>query len=31
MQDTAETIEEVRRILLEHSASSACPLPAAKG
>jgi pimeloyl-ACP methyl ester carboxylesterase len=31
MQDKAETIEEVRRILLEHSARSACPLPAAEG
>jgi hypothetical protein len=27
MQDTAETIEEVRRILLEHLASSKCPAP----
>jgi hypothetical protein len=25
MQDKAQTIEEVRRILLEHSASSVCP------
>jgi pimeloyl-ACP methyl ester carboxylesterase len=31
MQDKAETIEEVRRILLEHSASSPCPLPVAEG
>jgi hypothetical protein len=28
MQDRPETIEEVRRILLEHSARSACPVPA---
>lgn len=28
MQDQAETIEEVRRIFLEHSAASRCPLPA---
>jgi pimeloyl-ACP methyl ester carboxylesterase len=27
MQDAPETIEEVRRILLEHSAKSACPMP----
>jgi hypothetical protein len=27
MQDKAETIEEVRRIFLEHSASSSCPTP----
>jgi pimeloyl-ACP methyl ester carboxylesterase len=29
MQDKAETVEEVRRIFLEHSATSKCPLPAA--
>jgi hypothetical protein len=29
MQAKAETIEEVRRILLEHSATSACPAPGA--
>ncbi len=28
MQDAPRTIEEVRRILLEHSARSACPMPA---
>ncbi len=28
MQAAPETVEEVRRILLEHSAASACPLPA---
>jgi len=28
MQAKAETVEEVRRILLEHSATSACPAPA---
>ena len=28
MQDKSETVEEVRRIFLEHSARSACPLPA---
>ncbi|HXJ37576.1 MAG TPA: hypothetical protein VMS22_26405 [Candidatus Eisenbacteria bacterium] len=28
MQDAPQTIEEVRRILLEHSAKSACPMPA---
>ena len=28
MQAAPETVEEVRRILLEHSARSACPLPA---
>jgi hypothetical protein len=27
MQDAPQTIEEVRRILLEHSAKSACPMP----
>jgi hypothetical protein len=27
MQAKAETIEEVRRIFLEHSTSSACPAP----
>jgi len=31
MQDKPETIEEVHRILLEHSARSACPAPAAAG
>ena len=28
MQSAPESIEEVRRILLAHSAASACPLPA---
>jgi hypothetical protein len=28
MQDAPQTIEEIRRILLEHSAKSACPMPA---
>ena len=27
MQDKAATVEEVQRILLEHSASSVCPQP----
>jgi pimeloyl-ACP methyl ester carboxylesterase len=27
MQDAPQTIEEIRRILLEHSARSACPMP----
>jgi hypothetical protein len=28
MQAAPQTIEEVRRIFLEHSATSACPAPA---
>jgi hypothetical protein len=31
MQDAPQTIEEVRRILLEHSAKSACPMPVPAG
>ena len=27
MQAAPQTVEEVRRILLEHSATSACPVP----
>jgi hypothetical protein len=29
MQAKADTVEEVRRIFLEHSATSACPAPGA--
>lgn len=31
MQATSQAIEEVRRIFLEHSATSACPAPEAHG
>ena len=31
MQDAPQSIEEVRRILLEHSAKSACPVPRESG
>jgi hypothetical protein len=31
MQAKAETVEEVRRIFLEHSATSACPAPGGGG